>query len=89
MGSYEIESLFKECENLDDAVYTPENFAILKYCSENYEYNYNINAFIEKVSAVQEDTTREKLIHRILPAASFKIRRCCNVAIARSVNTRC
>ena len=24
MGAYEIESLFKECENLDDAVYRPE-----------------------------------------------------------------
>ena len=33
MGAYEIESLFKECENLDDAVYRPGNFAILKYCS--------------------------------------------------------
>ena len=56
MGAYEIESLFKECENLDDVVYRPENFAILKYCYENYEFNSDIDAFIEKVSAVQEET---------------------------------
>ena len=31
MGGYEIESLFKECENLDDAVYRPASFAIPKY----------------------------------------------------------
>ena len=55
-ASYEIESLFEKYEALDDDVYRPENFAILKYCHENYEYNYNINAFIEKVSAVQEET---------------------------------
>ena len=40
----------------DDSVYGPENLAILRYCYENYEYNYNIHAFIEKVSAVQEET---------------------------------
>src|SRR6266536_3413572 len=56
MGAYEIESLFKECENLYDAVYRPENLAILKYFYENYEYNADIDAFIEKVSAVQEET---------------------------------
>ena len=56
VGAYEIESLFKECENLDDAVYKPENFAILKYWYENYEYNSDIDAFIEKVSVVQEET---------------------------------
>ena len=55
-GAYEIESLFKTCENLDDAVYRPENFAILKYCYENYKYNADIDAFIEKISAVQEET---------------------------------
>ena len=42
-------------ENLDDAIYRPENFAILKYCYENYEFNSDIDAFIEKVSAVQEE----------------------------------
>ena len=56
MGAYEIESMFKEFEDLDDSVYRPENFAILRYCYKNYECNYNIDAFIEKVSAVQEDT---------------------------------
>ena len=56
MGAYEIESLFKECENFDDSVYRSENLAILKYCYDNYEYNSKINALIEKVSAVQEET---------------------------------
>ena len=56
-GAYEIESLFEKYEAFDDdGVYRPENFAILKYCYENYEYNYYINAFIEKVSAVQEES---------------------------------
>ena len=53
MGAYEIESLFKTCENLDDAVYRPENFAILKYCYENYELNSDIDDFIDRVSSVQ------------------------------------
>ena len=52
MGAYEIESLFKTCEHFDDSVYRPENFAILRYCYEHYEYNANIDAFIEEVSAV-------------------------------------
>ena len=56
MGAYEIESLFKTCENLDDAVYRPEIFAILRYCYENYEFNSDIDDFIERVSAVQEET---------------------------------
>ena len=56
MGAYEIESLFKEFEYFDDLVYRPENLAILKYCYENYKYNYDIDEFIEKVSAVQEET---------------------------------
>ena len=52
MGAYGIESLFKEFEDFDDSVYRPENLTILKYFYENYEYNYDINALIEKVSAV-------------------------------------
>ena len=56
MGACEIKCLFEEYENYDDAVYRYENLAILKYCFENYKYNANINAFIEKVSAVQEET---------------------------------
>ena len=55
-AAYEIESLFEKYEAFDDDVYRPENLAILRYCYENYEYNYYINAFIEKVSAVQEET---------------------------------
>ena len=51
----EIESLFEKYEAFDDDVYRPENFAILKYCYENYKYNSNIDAFIEKVSTVQEE----------------------------------
>ena len=47
-AAYEIESLFEKYEALHDDVYRPENLAILRYCYENYEYNYNINAFIEK-----------------------------------------
>ena len=31
-------------------------FCILKYCYENYKYNADIDVFIEKVSAVQEET---------------------------------
>ena len=56
MGAYEIESMFKEFDDFDDSVYKPENFAILKYCYKNYEYNYNIDALIEEYSAVQEET---------------------------------
>ena len=55
-GAYEIESLFEKYGALDDDVYRPENLAILRYCYENYEYNSDINALIEKVSAVQEET---------------------------------
>jgi len=55
-GAYELESFFEKYDNYDDAVYRPENFAILKYCYENYEYNADINEFIEKVSTVQEET---------------------------------
>ena len=33
-----------------------KNLAILKHCYENYKYNYDIDEFIVKVSAVQEDT---------------------------------
>ena len=56
MGAYEIESLFEKYEAFDDDVYRPENFAILKDCYDNYKYNSDIVACIEKVSAVQEDT---------------------------------
>ena len=48
--------MFEKYEHFDDSVYRPEDLAILRYFYKNYEYNYNINAFIEKVSAVQEET---------------------------------
>src|SRR3954469_20354900 len=56
MGAYEIESLFKTCENLDAVVYRSNFFAIVKYCYENYEYDDDIDAFIEEVSAIHEET---------------------------------
>ena len=56
MGAYEIEAMCKEFEDFDDVVYRSENLAILKYCYENYKYNYEINALIKKISAVQEET---------------------------------
>ena len=55
-GAYEIESLFEKFEDFDDSVYRPANFSILKYCYDNYKYNSDIDAFIEKVSDVQEET---------------------------------
>src|SRR4051812_28799803 len=54
-GAYEIESLFEKYEAFDDDVYRPKNFATLKYCYDNYEYNSYIDALIEKASAVQEE----------------------------------
>ena len=54
--AYEIESLFEKFEDFDDSVYRPENFAILKYCYDNYKYNSDIDIFIEKITAVQEET---------------------------------
>ena len=55
-GACEIKCLFEEYENCDDPVYRSENLAILKYCYLNYKYNADIDAFIEKVSTVQEET---------------------------------
>ena len=54
-GAYEIESMFEKYEDFDYSVYRPENFAMLKYCYENYKYNYEFDEFIEKVSAVREE----------------------------------
>ena len=53
---HEIESLFKEFEDFDDSIYRPGNLAILKYCYENYEFNSDIDDFIERVSVVQVET---------------------------------
>ena len=55
-GAYEIESLFEKFQDFYDSVYRAKFFAILKYCYDNYKYNYDIDVFIEKVSAVQEET---------------------------------
>ena len=52
-GAYEIASLI---EKYHATLQKSEIFSILKYCYDNYEYNSGINAFIEKVSAVQEET---------------------------------
>ena len=43
-------------EDFDDSVYRPKNLAILKYCYENYKYNYDIDEFIEKVFNVRVET---------------------------------
>ena len=48
-GAYEIESLFEKCENYDDVVYIPKNYAILKYCYENYDqYNAILMRLLRK-----------------------------------------
>mgnify|MGYP005841520411 CR=1 FL=1 len=48
--------MFEKFEDFDDSIYRPESFAILKYCHDNYKYKYDIDEFIEKVSAVREET---------------------------------
>ena len=55
-GAYEIESLFEKYEGFDDALTDLKNYAILKYFYDNYKYNSDIDEFIEKISAVQEET---------------------------------
>ena len=55
-GAYEIESLFDKFEDFDESVYRPENFAILKYCHHNYKCNYDIDVFMERMSAALEET---------------------------------
>ena len=52
-GAYEIASLL---ENIDDASYKSENFAILKYCFENYNDNGYITEYIERVSPAKKET---------------------------------
>ena len=52
-GAYEIASLI---EKYDATLYKSENFAILKYCYENYFSNANIKPYIEYFSSVQEET---------------------------------
>ena len=56
MGAYKIKSLFLKYEAFYDDVYRPGNFSILKYYYDNYKYNSDIDEFIEKISAVREET---------------------------------
>ena len=64
--------MFEKCENYDDVVYRPENYAILKYYYENYKYNAHIDEFIEKVSVVQEESNilQESMEEEIAEIAS-------------------
>ena len=52
-GAYEIASLI---EKYDATLYKSENFAILKYCYDNYASNAYVKPYIEDSSAVQEET---------------------------------
>ena len=52
-GAYEIASLIETC---DATLYKSENFAILKYCYDNYASNAYVEPYIEDYSAVQEET---------------------------------
>ena len=52
-GAYEIASLIGK---YDATLYKSENFAILKYCYDNYASNAYVKPYIEDSSAVQEET---------------------------------
>src|SRR4051812_17855566 len=52
-GAYEITSLFK---TIDDAPYKSESLAILNYCFENYDANYYITDYLERISSPKEET---------------------------------
>ena len=52
-GAYEIASLI---EKYDATLYKSENFAILKYCYDNYASNAYVKPYIEDSSVVQEET---------------------------------
>ena len=52
-GAYEISSLI---EKYDATLYKSENFAMLKYCYDNYASNADVKPYIEDSSAVQEET---------------------------------
>ena len=69
--------MFEKYEAFDDDVYRPENFAILKYCYDNYKCNYDINVFIENNSAIQEETnilqeSMEEEIHETVSSLDEK-----------------
>src|SRR3954468_12501531 len=52
-GAYEITSLL---QNIDDAPYKSESLAILQYCLENYNNNYYITDYLERISPPKEET---------------------------------
>ena len=52
-GAYEVASLI---EKYDATLYKSESFAILEYCYDNYASNVYVKPYIEKFSAVQEET---------------------------------
>ena len=52
MGAYEIASLI---EKYDVTLYKSENFAILKYCYDNYASSAYVKPYIEDSSAVKEE----------------------------------
>ena len=43
-------------ETYDATLYKSENFAILKYCYDNYASNADVKPYIEDSPAVQEET---------------------------------
>src|SRR4051812_866382 len=43
-------------ENINDAPYKSESLAILKYCFENYNENYYITEYLERISPPKEET---------------------------------
>src|ERR1043165_6738074 len=52
-GAYEITSLLK---TIDDAPYKSKSLAILNYCLENYDANYYIIDYLERISPPKEET---------------------------------
>src|SRR3954464_7770868 len=52
-GAYEITSFL---ENIDDAPYKSESLAILQYGLENYNDNYYITDYLERISPPKEET---------------------------------
>src|SRR3954467_12774257 len=51
-GAYEIRYFL---ENIDDAPYKSDSLAILQYCLENYNDNYYITDYLERISPPKEE----------------------------------
>src|ERR1043165_7167486 len=51
-GAYEITSFL---ENIDDDPYKSESLAILQYCLKNYNDNYYITDYLERISPPKEE----------------------------------